>query len=454
MEVEAIPEMQSCEICLSPFRDPVMLTMCGHTFCKECVNELPTPRSCPTCHAGPFDEADVCPNYAVSGMKDECNPKVSHHSNSMEVPGGITQSYKKFSLRRLKRTDEEQIESYVNAGVPWYLAENLTHEEADVGRRVFLLDNSGSTSCADGHVLLEKSSGDHYCVPATRWEEIRAMAIDHAKWHAAVGTPCDFLLLNSPRPGAPMQGRDYAVIDPDEGDIEGQMQVLLNLLDRNGPRGGTPLAQRLQALRARLMHNEEVMNGSRITLTIATDGLPTSVSPESTPEDQATFVEELRRFAQAFNAMVIIRLTTDDEEVVGFCNRLDAEVELPLDIIDDLHGEASELFLQGNGWLTYSPLLHRLREAGATNKLFDVLDERRLTIGEISELSQMLFRKRDEPPFPRHNAELLFEIIAKHVAVAAPVFDGRRSCMVPPVDLRMLRKALSLGQRCVSCSAM
>jgi hypothetical protein len=110
---------------------------------------------------------------------------------------------------------QEQIEVYEQAGLPFGMAEMLAREESDVGRRVFLLDNSGSTSCADGHIIVEQACGDGCCesLPSTRWEEIRSMALDQAKWNALVGTPCDFLLLNSPRPGSPIQGRDFAIID-------------------------------------------------------------------------------------------------------------------------------------------------------------------------------------------------------------------------------------------------
>eukprot|EP00927_Polykrikos_kofoidii_P041426 TRINITY_DN3531_c0_g1_i1.p1 TRINITY_DN3531_c0_g1~~TRINITY_DN3531_c0_g1_i1.p1 ORF type:complete len:451 (-),score=80.86 TRINITY_DN3531_c0_g1_i1:65-1417(-) len=443
-------QLQSCAVCLSPFRDPIMLTLCGHTFCKACVVQLPAPKTCPTCRAGPFDMNQARPNYALQ-MLAEDKGEFAHgcEGRRRTFPAKMPEYYPQGLC------SQEQIEVYEQAGLPFGMAEMLAREESDVGRRVFLLDNSGSTSCADGHIIVEQACGDGCCesLPSTRWEEIRSMALDQAKWNALVGTPCDFLLLNSPRPGSPIQGRDFAIIDASEGDVDCQLQVLMNLLDRNGPRGGTPLSQRLAALRARLLQDPELQSGSRLTLTIATDGLPTSVSGNSTDHDREVFVEELRRFTSTFNVLVIIRLTTDEEEVVEFYNKLDAEVELPLDIIDDLRGEATEIFQRGNGWLTYSPLLHRLREAGATNTLFDLLDERRLTVGEISELAQMLLRQREDAPFPR-SPEMLYATIEGIVARTALVFDGRKSCMGPPVDLKLLRRALMPERKSVSCSLM
>ena len=44
-----------------------------------------------------------------------------------------------------------------------------------------------------------------------------------------------------------------------------------------------------------------------------------------------------------------------------------------------------------NPWLTYSPGLHRLREAGLAPSIFDDLDERPLTLDEIHQLCTILF---------------------------------------------------------------
>merc|ERR1712025_1396566 len=64
-----------------------------------------------------------------------------------------------------------------------------------------------------------------------------------------------------------------------------------------------------------------------------------------------------------------------------------------------------EIYSQGNGWLTYSPLLHRIREGGTFVKLFDLLDERQLTPTEVSLFTQLLLRREGDAPMPRTAVE-------------------------------------------------
>lgn len=115
---------------------------------------------------------------------------------------------------------------------------------------------------------------------------------------------------------------------------------------------------------------------------LATDGLPTDASRNG-------FVQSLRSLEQ-LPVWLVIRLSTNEDNVINFYNDLDNELELSMDILDDFCGEAAEVY-KYNPWINYGLPLHRLREMGCHNRLLDIIDERALTHDELREFCLFIF---------------------------------------------------------------
>ncbi len=86
---------------------------------------------------------------------------------------------------------------------------------------------------------------------------------------------------------------------------------------------------------------------------------------------------------------LVIRLCTDNPFVVDYWNNIDTELEIEMDVLDDLQGEAEEVHTV-NKWLAYGEPLHRLREFGATIKEIDLIDESLLSVEQMVVMCKLL----------------------------------------------------------------
>jgi len=337
-------------------------------------------------------------------------------------------------------------------GVPRGLARLIASEDRRIGLRIYLLDNSGSTNTWDGTVFVgDPDPRRCQLKKVTRWEEICDVAKDHARWNLQVGTPCEFVLLNSmfrPPQSPIVEGRDSLRIDAARGPVQDQLQRLGAFLANNAPRGVTPLAERLDDI-GRLIGESMHALSSReqlVFVVIVTDGLPTtSSSGQSTPQDKAQLVHSMKRVFEMGPVRMVIRLCTNDSQTIDFYNDLDNDQEFELDVLDDLVGEAEEIASKGNGWFAYTPLLHLIREAGTLCSILDNLDEGALPVGAVRLLARMLLESGDQSLDGVDDRELLREADRAARERSRLVFDARRMTCRPPVDARGLRRALGLG---------
>lgn len=352
--------------------------------------------------------------------------------------------------RELGNESQEQLRlGLQEMGVPAGLATQLAQEDRRIGLRIYLLDNSGSMCNYDGKLLEEQPGGRLQMRGCSRWEEICSFARDHARWNLSTGVPAEFMLLNGASRAAgvaPVEGQDFVRV---ERSRPAAVDDLDRLLRNTPPRGGTPITQRLREIGALIAAEAHSLasKGQIVYLTLATDGLPTTLQGQ---DDCQNMVEELKRMANSLPLQMVIRLCTDDVKVVEFYNRIDEEYELPLDILDDFAGEAQEIAAAGNGFFTYTPIIHRIREAGTLFKLLDSVDEQRFNETEVRRFVELL-SPSDLAAAPSHRdfVQKVLELLRHSKSVFDPI-SGR---MQPFLNIRQIKRSLRVGffANCMPC---
>jgi len=153
---------------------------------------------------------------------------------------------------------------------------------------------------------------------------------------------------------------------------------------------------------------------------------------------------------------VVVRLTTDEDSVVSYYNQIDAEDELALEVIDDIESEAREALEKGNGWLTYSPLIHMIREGGTHVKLLDALDERQFKPAEVKILAGHLVQVQEyDDPLPTEEVEFC-QAVRNQLTITPLVYDPLLRQMAPCIHVQRLRRAIGISNltACFRCFRM
>lgn len=192
-----------------------------------------------------------------------------------------------------------------------------------------------------------------------------------------------FRLLNDPR--VPVLPQEFHV--KEKSQIPSSTQIIRSAL----PKGVTPLIDHIETIHGRVAEIAGALasKGQAAVIVIATDGLPTDHAGTTTNDIRRAFVQSLQRL-QSLPVWIVIRLCTDDREVVDFYNSLDSELEMSLEVLDDFLSEVAEV-RRVNPWLNYTMPLHRIREMGYQHRVFDLLDERPLNKDELVEFLKIVF---------------------------------------------------------------
>jgi hypothetical protein len=321
------------------------------------------------------------PVIAIDDDDDIKQNHGQHENNNFKFP--LDDSAENEQIR------DHHIEQLTRQGFSKGLATSLGAAKISFPLRIWVVDNSGSMLMADGYLLTEASQKHKVkIVDSTRWEELEECVIYHAQMAALIEAPTSFRLLNAVAGSGPQQ---FGVANIRKDQIPSDLQNAHAILQQTRPTGATPLTQHIidvqHALRA--MAADLNQRGQRVALIIATDGLPTDADGRGGAIEQNRFLEALRSL-ERLPVWVVFRLCTSERSVVEFYNSLDKQLELSMEVLDDFVGEARQITAQ-NPWLNYALPLHRIREFGFHDRLFDMLDERPLTKGELREFCALLF---------------------------------------------------------------
>lgn len=270
-----------------------------------------------------------------------------------------------------------------NQGYTDGLIRSIQRNQDSFPLRIWVVDNSLSMTVRDGHILQQLPQSRRINVrDGSRWDEIVSTVNQHAKTAAVLEAPTTFRLLN------PYKGiEEFGVASENKDNLE----TTLATLHKVAPSGRTPLTARVTEIASDIaaMADDLRAKGQKVVVVLATDGLPTDPKGRSTSAEQLAFKAALARF-EGLPVWLVIRLCTDNDDVVNFYNNLDGHLELSLDVLDDYFAEALEVY-EHNKWLTYALPIHRMREMGFYHKLFDLIDERPLTRDELPEFFRLLF---------------------------------------------------------------
>lgn len=233
---------------------------------------------------------------------------------------------------------------------------------------------------SDGKRLLETASQDDVRLArCTRWEELQEAVHYHAQLAALLGAPTKFVLLNDTSGGPNGCPEEMSIGERGSEWIQDDLEKFQRRFSEVKPGGVTPLTMHLQRIHRGIQHFSE-----KIVLVLATDGRPTDSFGYTSATVDRAFENALRQIQS--KAWVVIRLCTNEEAILDYYQKLDDQMELSLEVLDDYLDEAKEVH-QHNPWLTYSLSLHRCREMGMSchplYRWLDWLDERSMTHAEI-----------------------------------------------------------------------
>merc|ERR1712151_1373584 len=296
--------------------------------------------------------------------------------------------------------DEQRIKQLMDKRYTRGLSNYINKTKKQFALRIWIIDNSGSMNSNDGSNIVDTYNGNERIrmVPCTRWEEIRDCVKYHIEFAEIVQAPTSFRFLNAPD-RQPQRFGVAGAIGSDQVSCNGHEAI--TIMNNVQASGCTPLTSHIMEIQreVKVMASQLRKKRQRLSITIATDGLPTDERGYGGNTQNQLFIQSLSGL-EGLPVWVVIRLCTDDDDVVSFYKELDSQLELSIEVLDDFVAEAKKVRAE-IPWLNYALPLHRLREMGYQNLIFNMLDEMKLDKCDLRDFCSLLFGKEIfDNPFP------------------------------------------------------
>ena len=135
----------------------------------------------------------------------------------------------------------------------------------------------------------------------------------------------------------------FSIAEADAASIPSEVEKAMSIMQRARPGGVTPLNSHILSIHQSVnaIVPQLRAEGKKVAIILATDGLPTNEQGLYNDYVREQFISSLR-LLEGLPVWVVIRLCTDENEVVSFYNDLDEQLELSLEVLDDFCGEAEE----------------------------------------------------------------------------------------------------------------
>jgi hypothetical protein len=209
----------------------------------------------------------------------------------------------------VKTLPDAKINMLLDQGYSKGLVQSISRSVQDLPLRIWIVDNSGSMQNADGRrMLATKSKNDFRYVDSTRWEELKECVKYHVELAHLLRAPTSFRLLNG--------SSQFDIAQAGE-EVQGEVVNAMSILDRTQAQGVTPLTAHIREIAQIILclSPQLVSENKRVTVVIATDGVPTDYQGTHDEITTRDFVAALKEL-EGLPVWLVIRLCTNENQVV------------------------------------------------------------------------------------------------------------------------------------------